>query len=130
LSALQDLGLGAEKDRRIMELKHGSSVILVVCLMAALLHPTAACIAQERTALLAFKAGITEDPQGMLSGWVANGDCCAWGGTLCDNSGHVTQLDLAPDPASDDDTIFLKGTWHMTKTVIDFHQIGKFLANF
>jgi len=92
-----------------MEPKHGAHVLLVVSLLAALLHPTAACIAEERTALLAFKAGITEDPQGMLTRWVANGDCCAWGGTLCDDSGHVTQVDLAPDPAFDDDTVFLKG---------------------
>lgn len=110
----------------IMELKHGSSVILAVCLMAALLHPTAACIAGERTALLAFKAGIKEDPQGLLSRWVANGDCCSWGGTVCDDSGHVTQIDLAPDPAFDDDTIFLKGMVHNQNG--DFHYIGKFLA--
>lgn len=86
-----------------------SSILLVVSLLAALWHPTDACKPAERTALLAFKAGITADSEGMLSRWVANGDCCAWGGTVCDNSGHVTQIDLAPDPAFDDDTVFLKG---------------------
>lgn len=109
-----------------MELKHGATVIFVVSLLAALLHPAAACIAEERKALLTFKAGIKEDPQGMLSRWVANGDCCGWGGTFCDNSGHVTQLDLAPDSAFDDASIFLKGMELESRTLA--HLIWSYTA--
>lgn len=96
----------------------GSCMILIVLslLAAALLHPTsAACIAEERNALLVFKAGIKADPQGLLSRWTANGDCCSWGGTFCDSTGHITRLELSPDPAFDDDTYFLKG---MVKSLI------------
>lgn len=91
-----------------MELKR-ARMFAVAALLVVLLHPAAACIAEERTALLAFKAGIKEDSEGMLSRWNATGDCCSWGGTLCDASGHVVELDLAPDPAFDDPSIYLKG---------------------
>lgn len=98
---------------------HGSatgSMILVLSFLAALLHPSAGCIPAERTALLAFKAGIKADPQGLLSRWTANGDCCSWGSTFCDSTGHITQVFLSPDPAFDDDTYYLKGTVESTPT--------------
>lgn len=87
----------------------GSMILVLGLLAAALLHPSAACVPEERTALLAFKAGIKADPQNLLSRWTANGDCCSWGGTFCDSTGHITILTLSPDPAFDDDTYFLKG---------------------
>ncbi|CAM6078516.1 unnamed protein product [Sphagnum tenellum] len=49
------------------------------------------CPAAERDALLAFKAGITEDSSGQLTKWVATTDCCTWFGILCKN-GHVIEL--------------------------------------
>jgi hypothetical protein len=49
------------------------------------------CPAAERDALLAFKAGITEDSSGQLTTWVATTDCCTWFGILCKN-GHVIEL--------------------------------------
>jgi hypothetical protein len=85
-------------------------LVALSLLAAALLQPTAACIPAERSALLAFKAGIKADPQGLLTGWNATGDCCTWLGTFCDSTGHITRLELSPDPAFDDDTYFLKGT--------------------
>lgn len=90
----------------------GRTILVVLSLLAAaLLHTTSAiCVAEERTALLAFKAGIKADPQGLLSSWIADGNCCSWGGILCDSTGHITQVNLSPDSAFDDDTYFLKGT--------------------
>lgn len=94
----------------------GSMILVALSLLAAaLLQPTTACIPAERSALLAFKAGIKADPQGLLTGWNATGDCCTWLGTFCDSTGHITRLELSPDPAFDDDTYFLKGMVPRTK---------------
>uniref|UniRef100_A0ACD5Z3G4 Uncharacterized protein n=1 Tax=Avena sativa TaxID=4498 RepID=A0ACD5Z3G4_AVESA len=58
-------------------------------------HPngTVGCIGGERSALLAFRAGLS-DPTDLLSSW--NGDdCCRWKGVYCGNrTGHVVKLDL------------------------------------
>ncbi|CAI0453640.1 unnamed protein product [Linum tenue] len=54
----------------------------------------AGCSADEREALLKFKADL-EDPRNWLSSWVGQGDCCTWSRVVCDNhTGHVTQLHL------------------------------------
>ncbi|CAM6057250.1 unnamed protein product [Sphagnum tenellum] len=66
------------------------------------------CPAAERDALLAFKAGITEDPSGQLTTWVATTDCCTWFGIFCKN-GHVIDLELRPDDAFDNSGIYLTG---------------------
>uniref|UniRef100_A0ACD5TBG2 Uncharacterized protein n=1 Tax=Avena sativa TaxID=4498 RepID=A0ACD5TBG2_AVESA len=54
---------------------------------------TVGCIGGERSALLAFRAGLS-DPTNLLSPW--NGDdCCRWKGVYCGNrTGHVFMLDL------------------------------------
>ncbi|CAL4987446.1 unnamed protein product [Urochloa decumbens] len=56
----------------------------------------ATCIPQERNALLAFKRGITSDPEGLLVSWQeGGGDCCRWNGVLCSNhTGHVLEIQL------------------------------------
>jgi hypothetical protein len=80
---------------------HGSptgAMIVVLLTLAVLLHPSAACITEERNVLLSFKAGITADPQGLLSNWTATGDCCTWGGSFCDSTGYVTQITILPNP--------------------------------
>ncbi|KAF6986732.1 LOW QUALITY PROTEIN: hypothetical protein CFC21_004454 [Triticum aestivum] len=52
------------------------------------------CIAREREALLSIKAGITADPERLLSSWRGQ-DCCQWEGIRCSNmTGHVIELDL------------------------------------
>ncbi|KAI4978937.1 hypothetical protein ZWY2020_015690 [Hordeum vulgare] len=60
------------------------------------LHPNdapASCVAGERSALLSFRAGLS-DPGNLLSSWKGD-DCCRWKGVYCSNrTGHVVKLDL------------------------------------
>ncbi|XP_037422688.1 receptor-like protein EIX1 [Triticum dicoccoides] len=56
----------------------------------------ASCIAGERSALVGFKAGLT-DPTNFLSSWKGD-DCCKWKGVHCSSiNRHVVKLDL-PGP--------------------------------
>lgn len=51
------------------------------------------CIAHERSALLVFRAGLS-DPENRLSSWEGD-NCCEWQGVQCSNTtGHVVKLDL------------------------------------
>ncbi|KAF7077222.1 hypothetical protein CFC21_081818 [Triticum aestivum] len=63
------------------------------------LHPNDAipsCVAGEKSALLAFRAGLS-DPANLLSSWKGD-DCCRWKGVYCSNrTGHVVKLDLRGD---------------------------------
>uniref|UniRef100_A0A453MVU5 Uncharacterized protein n=1 Tax=Aegilops tauschii subsp. strangulata TaxID=200361 RepID=A0A453MVU5_AEGTS len=60
------------------------------------LHPDDAipsCVAIERSALLSFRAGLS-DPGNLLSSWKGD-DCCQWKGVYCSNrTAHVVRLDL------------------------------------
>uniref|UniRef100_A0ACD5VFG7 Uncharacterized protein n=1 Tax=Avena sativa TaxID=4498 RepID=A0ACD5VFG7_AVESA len=63
-------------------------------------HPnttTTSCIVDERSALVTFKASLS-DPANRLSSWRGD-DCCRWKGVKCSNkTGHVVRLDLqGPD---------------------------------
>ena len=102
-------------------------ILLTTLLTAALLHP-ASC-AQECAALLEFKAGIKGDPQGLLSTWNASTDCCTWFGTLCDSKGYITELDLSPDPAFDDDTYYLNGMVMIQNRNLTYKSCPKFVSN-
>ncbi|KAF7087648.1 hypothetical protein CFC21_090816 [Triticum aestivum] len=59
-------------------------------------HEVAAgCIPRERDALLAFKQGINDTEDDLVSWQEGNQDCCRWEGITCDNAtGHVVELDL------------------------------------
>ncbi|KAE8766825.1 LRR receptor-like serine/threonine-protein kinase GSO1 [Hordeum vulgare] len=51
------------------------------------------CVASERSALLSFRAGLS-DPGNLLSSWKGD-DCCRWKGVYCSKrTGHVVKLDL------------------------------------
>ena len=71
------------------------------------LHPNdviSSCVAGERSALLAFRAGLS-DPGNLLSSWKGD-DCCRWKGVYCSNrTGHVVRLDLqGPGYGSSDES--------------------------
>jgi hypothetical protein len=52
------------------------------------------CIAHERSALLTFRAGLS-DPANRLSSWEGD-NCCEWQGVQCSNTtSHVVKLDLS-----------------------------------
>lgn len=54
---------------------------------------TGCCIASERSALVRFKAGLS-DPENRLSTWRGD-DCCRWKGVHCSRrTGHVLKLDV------------------------------------
>ncbi|XP_044417987.1 receptor-like protein EIX1 [Triticum aestivum] len=71
------------------------------------LHPNDAipsCVAGERSALLAFRAGLS-DPANLLPSWKSDA-CCRWKGVYCSNrTGHVVRLDLqGPGYGSSDES--------------------------
>ncbi|KAK7316698.1 hypothetical protein RJT34_00354 [Clitoria ternatea] len=61
-------------------------------------HKLVRCNKKDRTTLLTFKQGVT-DNFNRLSSWSTQQDCCAWQGVHCHNiTGRVTKLDLTPPP--------------------------------
>ncbi|KAK7316705.1 hypothetical protein RJT34_00363 [Clitoria ternatea] len=61
-------------------------------------HKLVRCNKKDRTTLLTFKQGVT-DNFNRLSSWSIQQDCCAWEGVHCHNiTGRVTKLDLTPPP--------------------------------
>ncbi|XP_057972945.1 LRR receptor-like serine/threonine-protein kinase GSO1 [Malania oleifera] len=68
----------------------------------------ATCHADDEAGLLGFKAGITDDPSGMLGSWKTGTDCCTWAGVNCRVDNRVTTLSLSGQP--DKPKSFLTGT--------------------
>ncbi|KAM0908753.1 hypothetical protein ACQ4PT_015239 [Festuca glaucescens] len=68
------------------------------------------CFPAERAALLAFKAGITSDPENLLISWQqGHHDCCRWGGVTCSSrTGHIIKLDLHNRSPTEDELFSLK----------------------
>uniref|UniRef100_A0A0D3GCK7 non-specific serine/threonine protein kinase n=1 Tax=Oryza barthii TaxID=65489 RepID=A0A0D3GCK7_9ORYZ len=92
--------LGSQNSITCYELEFGSTteaLIVLLCHSIAKAGKEAAaavCIASERDALLAFKAGICADSAGELPSWQGH-DCCSWGSVSCSKrTGHVIGLDL------------------------------------
>ncbi|KAM0887182.1 hypothetical protein ACQ4PT_029226 [Festuca glaucescens] len=72
------------------------------------------CFPAERTALLAFKAGITSDPQNLLISWQqGHHDCCRWGGVTCSSrTGHIIKLDLRNRSPTEDELFDLEDPYN------------------
>ncbi|XP_018722719.2 probable LRR receptor-like serine/threonine-protein kinase At3g47570 [Eucalyptus grandis] len=69
----------------------------LVCIVLALCSTQVSSISNEtdKLSLLAFKAGITEDPLGILSSWNDSLGFCQWYGVMCGRKHQrVTVLDL------------------------------------
>ncbi|XP_020410787.1 probable LRR receptor-like serine/threonine-protein kinase At1g63430 [Prunus persica] len=82
-------------------------------------NPSIGCSEREMQALLAFKQGLVDDDNRLLS-WgrqVQNKDCCQWDGVYCSNhTGHVVKLDLGDQS--------LQGTFETTYLVEDGRDEG------
>ncbi|PQP94131.1 putative LRR receptor-like serine/threonine-protein kinase [Prunus yedoensis var. nudiflora] len=69
----------------------------LVVLLLRMNNPCIGCSEREMQALLAFKQGLVDNDNSLLS-WgreVQNKDCCQWDGVYCSNhTGHVVKLDL------------------------------------
>ncbi|CDY38783.1 hypothetical protein HID58_027511 [Brassica napus] len=66
-----------------------AAVISLGCLRST---GAATCHPDDEAGLLSFKAGITEDPLGILSSWKKGTDCCSWFGVICITGDRVTEL--------------------------------------
>lgn len=89
---------------------HGFAILLQLLILTATVvglkdGEAGGCIERERRALLAFKQSVVDD-YGILSSWGSEEhkeDCCKWRGVHCsDATGHVTGLDLRPNPLDRD----------------------------
>ncbi|KAF8022003.1 hypothetical protein BT93_G2208 [Corymbia citriodora subsp. variegata] len=71
-------------------------LILAIAFAWCFVRVSSASNETDRSALLAFKAGITKDPLGVLSSWNNTVNHCQWHGVTCSRRHHnrVTALDL------------------------------------
>ncbi|KAF5183115.1 Leucine-rich repeat receptor-like protein kinase pxc2 [Thalictrum thalictroides] len=84
------------------------------------------CHIDDETGLLAFKAGITQDPSGKLSSWIPGTDCCTWSGIWClAKDKRVSSLSLYEEG---DPEFTLSGTISPSLTKVRYLQ-GLLLQN-
>jgi hypothetical protein len=82
------------------------------------------CQKVDHDALLAFKKGIISDPEGIVGKWGdVSIDCCHWGFVECNSAGHVVQIDLRPDPAFDDETVYVEGTKLLNTSFLNINYV-------
>ncbi|KAG0531752.1 hypothetical protein BDA96_04G049200 [Sorghum bicolor] len=68
--------------------------LALALLLLAFLPPTSSCSEQERSSLLQFLTGLSQDG-GLALSWQNGTDCCAWEGVGCGMDGTVTDVSLA-----------------------------------
>ncbi|XP_066329413.1 tyrosine-sulfated glycopeptide receptor 1-like [Miscanthus floridulus] len=68
--------------------------LALALLLFAFLPPTSSCSEQERSSLLQFLTGLSQDG-GLALSWQNGTDCCAWEGVGCGTDGTVTDVSLA-----------------------------------
>ncbi|KAL6888497.1 hypothetical protein ACP4OV_009523 [Aristida adscensionis] len=67
---------------------------LALVLLISLVTPTSSCTEQEKTSLLQFLDGLSQDA-GLAVSWQERKDCCKWEGIICNGNGSVTSVSLA-----------------------------------
>ncbi|TVU33413.1 hypothetical protein EJB05_25229, partial [Eragrostis curvula] len=56
--------------------------------------PASSCTQEEKTALLQFLDGLSQD-SGLATSWRNHTNCCMWEGIACNEDGNVTDISLA-----------------------------------
>ncbi|XP_020167882.2 uncharacterized protein [Aegilops tauschii subsp. strangulata] len=71
---------------------HGLALVLLITSLAS---TTSSCREQEKTSLLRFLAGLTQDG-GLAASWRNGTDCCTWEGITCSTvDGMIEEVSLA-----------------------------------
>lgn len=71
-----------------------SSLGIALVLLMSLASITSSSTEQEKTSLLKFLAGLSQDG-GLAESWRNVTDCCTWEGITCSMDGIVTDVSLA-----------------------------------
>ncbi|XP_051195024.1 receptor-like protein 2 [Lolium perenne] len=72
---------------------HMPSLGLVLVLLISLVSPISSCTEQEKSSLLQFLAGLSQD-SGLTSSWRSHTNCCTWEGITCNQDWKVTDISL------------------------------------
>uniref|UniRef100_A0A0E0JVQ4 non-specific serine/threonine protein kinase n=1 Tax=Oryza punctata TaxID=4537 RepID=A0A0E0JVQ4_ORYPU len=67
---------------------------LLLLLLLSMAISAKACVEQDKSSLLRFLAGLSQDG-GIAMSWRNGTDCCAWEGITCSGDGAVIELSLA-----------------------------------
>uniref|UniRef100_A0A0E0G1C9 non-specific serine/threonine protein kinase n=1 Tax=Oryza nivara TaxID=4536 RepID=A0A0E0G1C9_ORYNI len=70
------------------------NLAFALLLLLSLASPTSSCTEQERSSLLQFLSGLSNDG-GLAVSWRNAADCCKWEGVTCSADGTVTDVSLA-----------------------------------
>ncbi|PNT65914.1 hypothetical protein BRADI_3g04227v3 [Brachypodium distachyon] len=73
---------------------HTPSLGLALVLLISLVSTTSSCTEQEKSSLLQFLAGLSQDG-GLTASWRNGTDCCEWEGITCRQDRTVTNVFLA-----------------------------------
>eukprot|EP00246_Nothoceros_aenigmaticus_P016118 TRINITY_DN708_c0_g1_i1.p1 TRINITY_DN708_c0_g1~~TRINITY_DN708_c0_g1_i1.p1 ORF type:complete len:983 (+),score=162.61 TRINITY_DN708_c0_g1_i1:135-3083(+) len=65
--------------------------LLLLLLLAHTVASAPLCVPRDRSALLAFKAGLVDNGN-QLGSWTSNGNCCLYKGVTCNVKGEVTNV--------------------------------------
>lgn len=67
------------------------SLGLAFVLLVSLVSPVSSCTQQEKSCLLRFLAGLSQDG-GLAASWRDGEDCCEWEGVTCGTDRAVTSV--------------------------------------
>jgi Leucine-rich repeat (LRR) protein len=67
---------------------------VAIVLLISLASPSSSCTEPEKTSLLQFLSGLSQDA-GLAKSWQGGTDCCKWEGIACNRNRTVTKVSLA-----------------------------------
>ncbi|GJN19022.1 hypothetical protein PR202_gb06253 [Eleusine coracana subsp. coracana] len=69
------------------------SLLLLVLMLFSFIRPASSCTEQDKSSLLQFFAGLSQDG-GLALSWQNGTDCCTWEGVACGTNRTVTDITL------------------------------------